>query len=68
MSEQEKRERKGLKSPVMWFFIMAICCVVAFLIVALVKSCDAERADEKAEKDLQELVGMAPSYEIQDLA
>lgn len=63
MSEQEKR-RKGLKSPITWFFIMAICCVVAFLIVALVKSCDAEHQEKQAEEELQELVGYIPSYEF----
>lgn len=56
MSEQHTKKRKGLKSPITWFFIMAICCVIAFLIVALVKSCDADHQEHQAEEELQELV------------
>ena len=67
MSEQERRSRKGMKSPVTWFFIMAICCVVAFLIVALVKTCTAEHEEKQAEQELQELVGEVPTLEIHNL-
>lgn len=55
MSAQELENRKGCNRRVVWFFIFAILCVIAFLIVGLVKTCNADH-EEKAEIEQQEQV------------
>ena len=61
MSENNmQKKKKGLKSPITLFFLFAIACVIAFLIVALVKTCTADHEEEKYENEiLQQELGMA---------
>lgn len=59
MSAQELENRRGCNRRVLWFFIFAIACVVAFLIVGLVKTCNAEH-EEKAEIEQQEMQMLPP--------
>lgn len=42
----EQRRKSSLKTPTVMFFIFAIACVVAFLIVILVKSCEADHEED----------------------
>lgn len=59
MSKKENSNRRGLSSPVVVFFIFAVLCVAAFLIVMLVKSCEADHAVdelEKANEQIQEQI------------
>ena len=61
MSAQERVNGKGSRRGILWFFIFAIACVVAFLIVGLVKTCNAEHEDKVIEEEmLQNEVGMLP--------
>lgn len=49
MSAQELENRKGCnRKGVIWFFIFAIACVAAFLIVGLVRTCTADHEEDKA--------------------
>ena len=50
MSANQNEKRKGLKSPVTVFFIVAILCVVAFLIVALVNTCSTDHQIDKQQQ------------------
>lgn len=54
MSAQGMENRKGCNRRVIWFFIFAIACVVAFLIVGLVKTCNAEHEEKEYEEIQQE--------------
>lgn len=53
MSAQELENRKGCNRRVIWFFVFAVACVAAFLIIGLVKTCNAEH-EEKVEQDVQQ--------------
>ncbi|MCH5225476.1 MAG: hypothetical protein J1D77_05725 [Muribaculaceae bacterium] len=53
MSAQELENRKGCNKRVLLFFIFAILCVAAFLIVGLVRTCNAEH-EEKDEIEMEE--------------
>ena len=57
-------QRKGCSKPVVAFMGMAILIVAAFLIVMLVKTCDADH-EEKEMIEQQELGHVAP-IEISD--
>lgn len=63
MSAQEQK-RKGLNRRVVMFFVFAIACVAAFLIVGLVRTCNAEHEEKQEEKVLQEELGMTQPIEI----
>lgn len=54
MSAQGNERRKGLNRPVVWFFILAAACVIAFLIVGLVKTCNADHEDKRIEEEIQQ--------------
>lgn len=58
MSAQELEKRKGCNQRVLWFFIFAVACVAAFLIIGLVKTCKADHEDKEEEKliEQQEIV------------
>lgn len=64
MSAQELENRKGCNKRVLLFFIFAVLCVAAFLIVGLVKTCDAEHEEKEIEEIQQEEVVMLPQTEI----
>ena len=53
MSAQELENRKGCNRRVIWFFVFAVACVAAFLIIGLVKTCNADH-EEKVEQDVQQ--------------
>ncbi|MCH5238814.1 MAG: hypothetical protein J1F38_01185 [Muribaculaceae bacterium] len=62
MSVQEKENKRGCNKRVVLFFVFAILCVAAFLIVGLVKTCKADHEDKELEKEIQqEEVVMLPS-------
>ena len=64
MSAKDRENKRGLNKNVVWFFVFAIACVAAFLIVGLVKTCNAEH-EEKVEGEIQqEEVVMIPSQDI----
>lgn len=60
MSEQQFENRKGCNRRVIWFFIFAILCVAAFLIVGLVKTCDADHEEKTEEEIIEGQTGMIP--------
>lgn len=62
MSAQELENKKGCNMRVLLFFAIAVACVAAFLIIGLVKTCDADH-EEKVENQLQqqEQVSLPPS-------
>ncbi|MCH5231124.1 MAG: hypothetical protein J1F43_04945 [Muribaculaceae bacterium] len=69
MSAQELEKRKGCNKSVVLFFVFAIICVAAFLIVGLVKTCDADHEDKELEKEIQqEEVTMIPELEVINIA
>lgn len=51
----EERRKSSLKPTTVLFFVFAFLCVVAFLIVILVKSCDAEREEDKVIDQLEQI-------------
>lgn len=58
---QNNRERKGgLDKRIVLFFVFAVACVAAFLIVILVKSCDADHEENEIQKMEQQEIGMLP--------
>lgn len=61
MSAQELEKRKGCNKRVVLFFIFAVLCVAAFLIVGLVKTCNAEHEEKLENQIQQEEVAMLPS-------
>lgn len=52
MSEKESGKKGGSRRGILWFFIFAIACVVAFLIVGLVKTCSADHEEKVMEEQL----------------
>lgn len=54
MSAQENEKRKGCSRPVIMFFIFAVAIVIAFLIVGLVKTCNAEHEEDRIEQQIEE--------------
>lgn len=66
MSAQELENRKGCNKRVILFFTFAVACVVAFLIVGLVKTCKADHEEkEEEEQILEQEIGMIPSFDYQ---
>lgn len=64
MSAQELENRKGCNRRIVWFFIFAVTCVAAFLIVGLVKTCDADHEDKEIEEQIeQQDLGMLSTAE-----
>ena len=67
MSAQELENRRGCNRRVVWFFVFAVLCVAAFLIVGLVRTCDTDHEQKEIEKELQqEEVVQLPSMESID--
>lgn len=65
MSTQEFENRKGCNRRVVWFFVFAILCVAAFLIIGLVKTCNAEHEEDKIENEIeQQEVVMIPQTDL----
>lgn len=60
MSSQELEKRKGCNKGVLTFFIFAVLCVAAFLIVGLVRTCNADHEEKAEEEILQEQVSALP--------
>ena len=60
MSENNREQRRGLDKRVVLFFVFAVLCVAAFLIVILVKSCEADHEEKVDEQQLMEEVTMLP--------
>ena len=54
MSQRENENRRGLNKNIVLFFVFAILCVAAFLIVLLVKSCDADHEEKVIDQELQQ--------------
>lgn len=50
MSDNNQK-RSSLSKPVVLFFVFAVLCVAAFLIVILVKSCDADHEEKIIEQE-----------------
>lgn len=67
MSAQEIENRKGCNRRVVWFFVFAVACVAAFLIVGLVRTCTTEH-QEKEEIELQETSMVKSSLSINWIA
>ena len=64
MSENNRNQKGGLLGkPVVLFFVFAFLCVLAFLIVILVKSCDADHEEKVEEQIMQEEVAFIPQSE-----
>lgn len=63
MSAQEFENRKGCNKRVVLFFVFAVACVAAFLIIGLVKTCTADHEEKENEELFQDEVGMLPSYD-----
>lgn len=62
MSKNNQERKSSLSKPVVLFFVFAVLCVVAFLIVILVKSCDADHEDKILEEQIQQNeIGMIPN-------
>ena len=59
MSAQELENRKGCNRRVVLFFIIAVLCVAAFLIIGLVRTCDTDH-EEKVESEIQQEQAMLP--------
>ena len=68
MSDNNRGNRKGLDKRIVLFFVFAVLCVAAFLIVMLVKSCDAYHEEENMDKEMQqEEIVMIPASETINL-
>lgn len=63
MSAQELEKRKGCNRRVVIFFVFAVLCVAAFLIVGLVKTCNAEHEEKVDETIEQQELGMSVQSE-----
>ena len=69
MSDNNRERKSGLDKRIVLFFVFAVLCVAAFLIVILVKSCDADHEEKIEEQQIQDEVVMIPQTEvIQQLA
>lgn len=70
MSENNRQRKGGLSKGVVWFFVFAIACVVAFLIVGLVKTCTADHEEKELEEQIiqQEELGKLSVSNIQSIA
>lgn len=70
MSEKNQERKSTLGKPVVLFFIFAVLCVAAFLIVMLVKSCDADHEEDAIEQEIQqeEVVMANPAESVMMLA
>lgn len=53
MSAQEMENRRGCNKNVILFFVFAICIIAAFLIIGLVKTCNAEHEEDNEIKEEQ---------------
>lgn len=68
MSENNKERKSSLDKRIVWFFVFAILCVAAFLIVGLVRTCTTEHEEKEEQIELQQ-TGMLQDYTItQDIA
>ena len=63
MSAQEFENKRGCNRRVLLFFIFAILCVAAFLIIGLVKTCNADHEEKEIEEIQQEETGYFPTIE-----
>lgn len=63
MSAQEFENRKGCNRRVILFFVLAIACVAAFLIVGLVRTCDADHEEKALENEVQQEQTVLPPGE-----
>ena len=68
MSEEKLENRKGCNRRVVMFFIFAVLCVAAFLIIGLVKTCNAEHEEREEEKVMEEEVVMLPHSDSLELS
>lgn len=55
----EKR-RSSFKTQYVLFFLFAVACVVAFLIVILVKSCEADHEEDKLLEQEEQITMVTP--------
>lgn len=51
----EERKRSTLRPSTVLFFVFAILCVVAFLIVILVKSCEADHEEDQLLEETEQM-------------
>lgn len=65
MSAQELENRKGCNRRVILFFVFAISCVAAFLIIGLVKTCNAEHENKEATENMQQEINNSASSQIE---
>ena len=63
MSENNRERRGGLDKRIVLFFVFAILCVAAFLIVILVKSCEADHEEKVEQEIIQDDLGMIQQAE-----
>ena len=64
-----REKRGGLDKRIVLFFVFAVMCVAAFLIVILVKSCEADHEEKVEEQQIEQEMGMISTSEtIQMLA
>ena len=54
MSAQELENRRGCNRRVVLFFVFAILCVAAFLIIGLVKTCSTEHEEKELEQQIEQ--------------
>ena len=63
MSENNRERKGGLNKRIVLFFVFAIACIAAFLIVLLVKTCEADHEEKMEEEAIEQQFGMNQSSE-----
>lgn len=61
---EERRRKSSLKPATVAFFVFAFLCVLAFLIVILVKSCQAEHQEDQLLEETEQISQVMPSHTI----
>lgn len=65
MSGNNNERKSTLDKRIVLFFVFAVACIIAFLIVILVKSCDADHEEKEYEEIQQEVVMVPQTDRIQ---
>ena len=65
MSKNNNERKGGLDKRIVLFFVFAVLCVAAFLVVILVKSCDADHEEKEYEEIQQEVVMVLQNHQLQ---
>ena len=65
MSGNNNERKSTLDKRIVLFFVFAVACIIDFLIVILVKSCDADHEEKEYEEIQQEVVMVPQTDRIQ---